>query len=234
MRKILTLLLAFVFFSCAELQTIAETVMEDASTLTDSQIGMGLKEALEKGVETEVQKLTLKDGFYRNELVKIVLPEELQKVDNALRKVGLGNIADEGLKLMNRAAEDAVKEATPIFIDAIKDMSITDAKSILLGNNNAATQYLEEKTQAELYNKFLPIIDNSFSEVGADQIWTTAIDKYNSLPFTQNVNNNLSEYVTQEALKGVYTMIAVEELKIRTDIGERTTDLLRKVFALQD
>jgi len=234
MRKLIACVLVVVLYSCAELQTIAETVLEESSTLTDAQIGMGLKEALEKGVETEVQKLTLKDGFYRNELVKIVLPEELQKVDNALRKVGLGNIADEGLKLMNRAAEDAVKEATPVFVDAIKEMTITDAKTILLGENTAATQYLEQKTQDELFNKFLPIIDNSFSKVGADQIWTTAIDKYNSLPFTQDVNSNLSEYVTQEALIGVYTMIAVEELKIRNDIGERTTDLLRQVFALQD
>jgi len=234
MRKLIACILVVVLYSCAELQTIAETVLEESSTLTDAQIGMGLKEALEKGVETEVQKLTLKDGFYRNELVKIVLPEELQKVDNALRKVGLGNIADEGLKLMNRAAEDAVKEATPVFVDAIKEMTITDAKTILLGENTAATQYLEQKTQDELFNKFLPIIDNSFSKVGADHIWTTAIDKYNSLPFTQDVNSNLSEYVTQEALNGVYTMIAVEELKIRNDIGERTTDLLRQVFALQD
>lgn len=234
MKKIGWVLLVFMLTSCAELQTIAETVIEDSTSLTDSQIGMGLKEALEKGVETEVQRLTLKDGFYKNELVKILLPEELQKVDKALRKVGLGNLADEGLKLMNRAAEDAVKEATPIFVDAIKDMTITDAKRILLGDKNAATQYLQNKTQTELYTKFLPIIDQSFSKVGADQIWTTAIDKYNSLPFTQNVNNNLTEYVAQEALEGVYTMIEVEELKIRNDIGERTSDLLRQVFALQD
>lgn len=234
MRKLMTCIVVVVLFSCAELQTIAETVLDESSTLTDSQIGMGLRQALEKGVETEVRKLTLKDGFYKNELVKIALPGELQKVDEALRKVGLGSIADEGLKLINRAAEDAVKESTPIFVDAIKEMTISDAKSILLGNENAATRYLKAKTQEELYASFLPIINNSFSEVGADQLWTNAIDKYNSLPFTQKVNNNLSEYVTQEALEGVFTMIAIEESKIRTDIGERSTDLLRQVFALQD
>ena len=234
MKIKIALVLIILLTSCAELQTIADTVLEDSSSLTDSQIGKGLKEALEKGVETEVQKLTLKDGFYRNELVKIILPEEIQNVDKALRKVGLGSVADEGIKLMNRAAEEAVKEATPIFLDAIEEMTITDAKSILLGDKNAATLYLENKTQTELYAKFLPIINSSFSKVGADEIWTMAIDKYNSLPLTQDVNNNLTEYVTQEALNSVYKMIEVEELKIRNDIGERTSNLLQQVFALQD
>jgi hypothetical protein len=234
MRKVIILLLSFTLFSCAELQSIAEAVMEDPAQLTESQIGMGLKQALEKGVQTEVQKLTQKDGFFKNEMVKIMLPEELQKVENSLRKIGLGNLADEGLKLMNRAAEDAVKEATPIFVSAIKQMTIEDAKNILMGSENAATQYLESKTQTELYNKFFPVVEESFSKVGADQIWTTAIDKYNTLPFTSSVDNNLSEYVTQQALQGVYTMIAQEETKIRTDISERTTDLLKSVFALQD
>ncbi len=234
MKRVFILLVGFTLMSCAELQTIAETVLDDPAVLTDSQIGMGLKQALEKGVQTEVQKLTMKDGFLKNEMVKILLPEELQKVDKGLRKIGLGSIADEGLKLMNRAAEDAVKEATPIFVSAIKEMTIEDAKNILLGDNNAATKYLETKTQTSLYGKFFPVVEESFAKVGADKIWTTAIDKYNTLPFTADVDNNLSEYVTQEALKGVYTMIAQEEIKIRSDISERTTDLLKSVFALQD
>ena len=234
MKKLILLPCCFILFACAELQTIAETVMEDPGAITDSQISSGLKQALQFGVDHQVSKLTAEDGFFTNELVRIALPEELQKVDEALRKIGLGNLADEGLKLMNAAASDAVNEATPIFVNAIKDMSITDARDILMGGNGAATQFLQNKTSNQLYQKFYPVVDNSFGKVGADQIWTTAIDKYNSLPFTNNVNNNLTEYVTQQALDGVFTMIAVEESKIRTNLQSRTTDLLQRVFKLQD
>jgi len=157
-----------------------------------------------------------------------------KKVDKALRGIGLDNLADEGLKALNRAAEDAVKEATPIFVNAVKDITFDDAKQILLGSDDAATQYLTGKTQDALYAKFQPVIGNSFSKVGADQIWTNLINKYNAIPFTNNVNPDLTDYVTGEALKGVYTMIAVEEKDIRTKLSSRTTDLLKKVFALQD
>ena len=143
-------------------------------------------------------------------------------------------MADEGLKVLNRAAEDAVKEATPIFINAVKGITFDDAKNILLGNNDAATQYLTSKTQTALYAKFNPVIKSSFSKVGADDIWNNLINKYNSIPFTNDVNPDLTDYVTGEALKGVYTMIAVEEKDIRTKTASRSTDLLRKVFALQD
>ena len=162
------------------------------------------------------------------------MPEELQKVDKGLRDIGLSKLADEGLKVLNRAAEDAVKEATPIFVNAVKDITFADAKSILLGSDNAATQYLTSKTETALYAKFEPVIQNSFSKVGADQIWANLITKYNNIPFTSKVNPNLTEYVTGEALKGVYTMIAVEEKEIRNKVSNRTTDLLKKVFALQD
>ena len=147
---------------------------------------------------------------------------------------GLGNLADEGLKVLNRAAEDAVKEATPIFVDAVKGITFNDAKGILIGEDDAATQYLSNKTQSALYTKFHPVIQNSFQKVGADQIWENLINKYNSIPLTNNVNPDLTDYVTNEALKGVYTMIAVEEKEIRTKISSRTTDLLKRVFALQD
>ena len=186
------------------------------------------------GIDKQVSKLTLKDGFYKNDLVKILLPEELQKVDKGLRDIGLGNLADEGLKVLNRAAENAVSEATPIFINAVKEITFSDAKNILLGNDNAATQYLTTKTESELYTKFHPVINNSFKKVGADQIWEQLITKYNAIPFTNNVNPDLTDYVTGEALNGVYTMIAIEEKEIRQSVSSRTTDLLKKVFALQD
>jgi hypothetical protein len=233
MKKIFALCLVFTIFSCAELQNVVNSLPTETG-IDNAMIGNGLKQALDFGIDKQVNKLTAQDGFYKNQLVKILLPPELQKVDKTLRKIGLGKLADEGIKSLNRAAEDAVKEATPIFVSAVKDLSFSDVRNILLGSDNAATQYLEGKTQQALYAKFSPVINNSFAKVGADQIWTNLITKYNNLPLTTDVNTDLTDYVTQEALKGVYTMIAVEEKQIRTKTANRTTDLLRKVFALQD
>ena len=230
MKRITIILLAlFTLNACAELQEVVNSLPQQGGVLTNTDIAAGLREALDQGIDKQVSKLTQTDGFFKNELVKILLPAELQKVDKGLRDIGLGNLADEGLKVLNRAAEDAVKEATPIFVNAVKDITFADAKNILLGSDNAATQYL-----TELYNKFKPVINNSFSKVGADQIWTNLINKYNTIPFTADVNPDLTDYVTNEALKGVYTMIAVEEKDIRTKVSSRTSDLLKKVFALQD
>lgn len=228
------MMVVFTSVSCGELQQVIDTLPQDTGVLSNADIAAGLRQALDFGIEKQVTKLTEKDGFYKNELVKILLPEELQKVDKTLRDIGLGSLADEGLKVLNRAAEDAVKEATPIFVDAVKGITFNDAKNILLGNDNAATQYLEGRTETALYDKFHPVIKNSFSKVGADQIWTNIINKYNNVPFTKDVNPDLTDYVTNEALKGVYTMIAVEEKEIRTKVSSRTTALLQKVFKLQD
>lgn len=211
-----------------------EAVSNGDIDLSNADIAAGLREALDKGIDEQVEKLTAVDGFYKNELVKIAVPDELQKVDRALRAAGLGDLADKGIKAMNRAAEDAVKEATPIFVDAVSEITFDDAKNILLGEDNAATSYLEGKTTAPLYAKFSPVINNSFSKVGADKIWETIISKYNSFPFTKDVNPDLTDYVTSKALDGVFTMIAVEEKEIRTDLSARTTDLLKDVFGAQD
>ena len=233
-KRIFALLIIFNLTACAELQQVVNSLPQSDGVLSNTDIATGLRQALDLGIDKQVSKLTQKDGFFKNELVKILLPEELQKVDNALRKIGLSSLADDGLKVLNRAAEDAVKEATPIFINAVKDITFNDAKNILLGEDNAATSYLTTKTQTELYNKFKPVINNSFSKVGADQIWANLITRYNNLPLTNNVNPDLTDYVTGEALKSVYTMIAVEEKEIRDKVSSRTTDLLKKVFALQD
>lgn len=233
-RKLLAILLIFNLTACAELQQVVNQLPQGTGTIGNADIASGLRQALDLGIDKQVRKLTQTDGYFKNDLVKILLPEELQKVDKALRDIGLSKLADEGLKVLNRAAEDAVKEATPIFIDAVKGITFADAKNILLGNNDAATQYLNSKTQTALYDKFNPVIKNSFGKVGADKIWSNLINKYNAIPFTNNVNPDLTDYVTGEALKGVYTMIAVEENEIRTKLSSRTTDLLKKVFALQD
>lgn len=232
LKKIVLIIVIFQLTACAELNQVVNQIQ--TPILSDAQIGGGLKQALQNGITNQVSLLTKKDGFFKNELVKIFLPEELKKVDETLRKFGLNKIADEGLKILNRAAEDAVGEATPIFVNAIKGLTFSDAKNILLGDSNAATNYLKSKTTSALYSKFNPVIKKSFKKVGADQIWTNLITKYNALPLTNNVNPNLTDYVTNEALKGVYKMVSKEELAIRTKVNSRTTDLLRKVFALQD
>jgi len=219
--------------ACGELQGVVNQ-FPGAGEVSNADIAAGLREALNQGIEKQVSKLADVDGFFGNELVRIGLPEELRKVEATLRDVGLGNLADEGLKVLNRAAEDAVGEATPIFVDAVKGITFTDARNILLGSETAATEYLTRATQTRLHDKFHPVIDQSFRKVGADQVWSNLITRYNALPFTNDVNPDLTDYVTGKALEGVYTMIAQEEKNIRNSVASRTTALLKRVFALQD
>lgn len=239
MKKIKILLLfLFPIVSYAQLNELIKTVNEKSTSITkytgDIDISSGLKEALNKGISEQVSKLTAMDGFYKNEAVKILMPSELAKVDKTLRRMGLSKLADEGILLMNRAAEDAVKEATPIFVSAIKNLTITDAKNILLGKDDAATLYLETKTTEELYLKFKPVVQESMGKVGADVVWTSIITKYNSVPFVTKINPDITDYVTDKALEGVFKMIAVEELKIRENLNARTSNTLKEVFKLQD
>lgn len=234
MKKLLLILLVATSFSgCAEMQQIGNQ-LPGILNQGNVDIAGGLKEALNKGITEQVTKLTATDGFYKNQMVKILLPDELQKVDAGLRRIGLGSLADEGIKAINRTAEDAVKTATPIFVDAIKGMSFTDAKNILLGNQTAATTYLQNSTTTALYGKFSPVIKNSYAKVGADKIWANIIAKYNAIPLVKKVNPDLTDYTTNKAMEGVFKMIAVEEKDIRTNVSARSSDLLKKVFAMQD
>ena len=232
-KSVFSFIILIFLSSCAELQQVVNQLPQ-GGVISQAEIASGLRQALNLGIEKQVTNLTREDGFYKNSLVKILLPAELQKVDKTLRDIGLGNLADEGLKVLNRAAEDAVKEATPIFVNAVKEITFADAKNILLGADNAATSYLQNKTVTPLYGKFSPVIKKSLDKVGATSVWANIINKYNSIPLTNNVNPDLTDYVTNEALEGVYTMIAVEEKEIRNKVSSRSTDLLRKVFALQD
>lgn len=222
--------------SCAELQQIATQIPTQTGGIggtSSIRIADGLKQALNLGVQEGITNLGKKDGFFGNSLTKILLPEELQKVDKTLRNLGLGSLADEGLRLLNRAAEDAVVEATPIFTNAITSMTFNDAKGILLGSDNAATSYLQRTTQTQLFSAFKPKVEKSLGKVGADKIWEQIIGKYNT--FTgQSVNTNLNNYVTEQAIDGVFKMVAQKETGIRNNIGLRTTPLLQEIFALQD
>jgi hypothetical protein len=233
MKKIVLLLLGYILLSCAQLQQAANQYPQ-AQSRGGIDITAGLKEALNNGIAKQVTKLTAVDGFYKNDAVKILLPEELKKVDSGMRKMGFGSLADEGIKVLNRAAEDAVKEATPIFVEAVKNISFTDAKTILMGNETSATTYLQTTTSTALYGKFNPVIKNSYTKVGADKVWSNIINKYNSFPLVRKVNPDLTDYVTNQAMAGVFKMIAVEEKNIRTNLNSRSSVVLQKVFAIQD
>ncbi|MBB1138018.1 DUF4197 domain-containing protein [Myroides sp. WP-1] len=203
--------------------------------LSQDQIGKGLKEALDKGIQQQVSELAKPNGFFKNELVKIMLPDELQKVDKTMRSLGMGSVADQGLLLLNKAAESAVEEATPIFVQAIKDLTFADAANILLGGPSSATDYLKQKTSKELMSKFTPIIESSLSEVGATKAWEGIFTQYNNLPLVSPVNPDLTNYVAEKTLDGVFTMIAVEENNIRGNQKDsRSTKLLNDVFSKQD
>lgn len=239
MKKIALLFLVVPTIGFAQLKDLLNNASDEitkhaAATSDVTDISAGIKEALNMGITRQVSKLNAVDGFYKNEMVKILLPKELQKVDQTLRKMGMSKLADDGIKSLNSAAEDAVKEAGPVFVDAIKNMSFSDAKTILMGNETAATTYLKGTTMKTLYGKCNPIVKQSIGKVGADKIWTSIISKYNKLPLVTKVNPDITDYVTNKTMDGVYTMISVEEKNIRSNALFRTTDLLKSVFLLQD
>jgi hypothetical protein len=198
------------------------------------EISAGLKQALEIGTAQGADQLSAKDGFLGNLAVKILFPPEAQKVEQTLRTLGLNSLADNVILSINRAAEDAAKEAKPIFIAAIKQMTITDATNILLGNKDAATSYFKRVTTAQLLQKFEPVITASLNKVGATKYWGDAATAYNKIPLVKPVNTNLSNYVAQKAIDGMFYQVAQEELKIRENIGARSTSLLQKVFGYAD
>lgn len=208
--------------------TKGQTIL-NTNNLSNSTIASGLKEALSIGLNEGIQNLGKKNGFYNSSVAKILMPEELQNVERTLRSVGLGSIADKGIKLLNSAAEDAVTEAAPIFVNAITSMSITDAKNILLGGDHAATNYLKSKSTANLTTAFQPKVSASLSKVGANKAWNNMITKYNKLT-GHNVNTDLDNYVTEQAINGVFNMVAEKESGIRNNSALQTTTLLQQVF----
>ncbi len=219
----------------ATLQKALETATDLLDTpLTQEQIGNGLKEALEVGVSKGSDLLSQKDGYYKS-AYKILLPPEAQKITAKLQNIpGFSKVEDVILEKINRGAEDAAKQAKPIFVDAIKAMSFRDATQILMGDKNAATSYLHTNTNTKLQAAFNPVIVESLDKFEARKYWSDAVNAYNKIPFVQKANPNLEEYVTNQALTGLFSMVEKKELDIRENVTARTSDLLKKVFAKQD
>lgn len=230
---LLLLPLMAVFSGCDTAQQIMNNLPNGTGAtsggLTTDQIVSGLKEALTIGTQNSSNKLSAVDGFFANAAVKILLPPEAQKVESTLRSLGLGSTVDKAVLSLNRAAEDAAKSATPIFVNAIKQMTITDALGILKGGTTSATSYFKTKTTTELTNAFKPVITTALSKVSATKYWTDMFTVYNKFSSTP-VNTDLSAYVTGKAIDGIFYQVGQEELKIRQDPAARVTDILKKVF----
>lgn len=234
MRQIATLLIVIFSFSCtAEAQILKKAkdlIGGGKGGFTAEEAANGLKEALIQGTSKGVNVLSQVDGYLGNPEIKIPFPPEAQNVEKKLRSVGLGKQVDEVVESLNRAAELAAVEAKDIFVDAIKALTIKDAINIVKGEQDAATQFLQRETTTSLTSKFSPIIDNSLEQVNATKYWGDAMGAYNKIPFVKKVNPDLTAYVTEKAIDGLFVMIAKEELNIRQNPGARATDLLKKVF----
>lgn len=202
------------------------------SGLSSTDIASGLKEALKIGAQNAGSRLSATDGFFKNAMIKILLPKEAQQVESTLRSIGMGSVVDKAILSMNRAAEDAAKQAAPIFINAITTITIQDGLNILRGGNNAATNYLKTKTTSALTAAFAPVIQKSLNKVGAPDIWKTVFSTYNRVA-ANKVNPDLTGYVTERALNGLFVTIGDEEAKIRTNPASQVTGLLQKVFGKQ-
>lgn len=235
MKNLRFLVLFTILTACTpqELQRAMDTIT-GSGTLTSAEIASGLKQALEFGISEGAQRLSERDGYYKS-IYKILLPPEARKVTERLQAIpGFSDVEEIILEKINRGAEDAAKKAAPIFVDAIKAMTFNDALGILMGENNAATTYLHQATYDRLYDTFNPVIIESLDKFNARQYWADAVNTYNKIPFIEKANPDLDDYVTQEALEGLFSMVAKKELDIRNNVSARTTDLLRRVFAKQD
>ncbi len=208
----------------------AKEVVSGESSLTQDEAGLGLKEALNVGVQSAVEQLSAQNG-YLDSPYKILLPEEARQVVSKLKMVpGFDNIERDLVLKMNEAAELSAKKATPIFVDAIKAITFEDALNILKGEDDAATRYLEGNSRDPLYEAFLPVIQESLDEVGARSIWNKAVTAYNKIPFVSKTNPELDDHVNNKALNGLFGLIEVKESGIRNDVDQRTSDILKKVF----
>jgi hypothetical protein len=221
----------FSFSSNAQLLNEAmKLVGSGNSGLTEKDAAAGIREALVKGTNESVAVVSKLNGYFANPEIKIPFPQSAKNIESKLRSIGLGSKVDEAVLAINRAAEDAAKGAEPIFVAAVKNMSISDAIQVVKGGNDAATRYLAQATTPELKARFTPVIKASLDKVNATKYWEDLVKTYNQIPFVTKQNPDLAEYATDKAISGLFIMIAKEELKIRQNPAARTTELLKRVF----
>jgi hypothetical protein len=232
MKKYLLILFTVItlsWMSCDTLTSIQNSINTPAA-LTESEIIAGLKQALEVGTGNAVGFLNKTDGYFGDAMVKILFPQEAQRAADKLRQLGMGKLVDDFVVTLNRSAEKAAAEAKPIFVDAVKAMTFADARNILSGPDNAATEYFKGKTTPALTSKFTPVISNALNTCNATKHWTDITTTYNKIPLVTKVETDLVKYTTGKALDGLFLKLAGEEKKIRTNPAARVTDLLQKVF----
>lgn len=235
MRKVFIAAIIVTISQACTVQQINQTLDDylKGDKLTSEEVTSGLREALIQGITKGSNNASKKDGFLKNSLLKIPFPPDAIKVANTLRDLGLNRQVDRFIITLNRGAEDAAKSAKPIFISAIKQMTIQDAWGILRGENNAATEYLKKTTSSPLYDSFKPIIQNSLEKVNATKYYGDLVTRYNQVPFVDKVNPDLDDYATNLAMEGLFKLIASEEANIRKDPIARTTAILKKVFGAE-
>lgn len=236
MKKIASIILAITIctgYAQINVNNIINQVGKNAGNnkLSNDEVVKGLKEALSVGTNNSTSKASKLNGFYGNSLIKIPFPPEAKQMETTLKKIGMSKQVDNFVMNLNRAAENAAKDAAPIFISAIKGMTISDGFTILKGGDNAATKYLQDKTTAQLRAQFMPVIKASLQKVQITKYWNPLVTNYNKVPGVKKQNPNLDDYVTKKAIEGLFKLIAAEELKIRKDPAARVTDILKKVFS---
>jgi hypothetical protein len=227
-------MIAFVPYSNGQITLKKLQKALEGESLSTEEVASGLKEALTNGVSKGSDLVSQADGYFKNPEIKIPFPSEVKQVEAKLRQIGMGSEVDKFILTLNRAAEDAAKEAKPIFVQAVKQMTIQDAWAILKGEQDAATLYLKKTTSPLLKEKFRPVIQNSLEKVNATKYYGDLVNTYNKIPLVQKVNPDLNEYATEKAMEGLFIMIAKEEKNIRANPLARTSELLKKVFGSQD
>lgn len=235
MKQILFFLFAISIAAISPAQSIFDKAKQKLSknqnNITEDEAGKGVKEALNNGINSAVSFLNKPDAFFKSELYKVLLPPDAKKMENTLRNIGMGKMCDDAIEAINRGAEDAVGFAIPIFVDAIKQMTVTDALKLVTGGNNSITNFFREKTSAKLKEAFMPVIEKSLEKTKATKYYGDAVDRYNKVPLVKKMNPDLAGHVADKALYALFERIAVEETNIRSNPAARTTDLLKKVFA---
>lgn len=234
MKQILLILLAVNLAFAANTQSIFDkakkALNKNQGGVTEEEAGLGVKEALNNGISSAVSFLNKPDAFLKSELYKVLLPPDAQKMEKTLRGLGMGKMCDDAIEAINRGAEDAVGFATPIFVDAIKQMTVTDALKLVTGGKNSITNFFREKTSVKLKEAFMPVINKSLEKTNATKYYGDAVTRYNKVPMVKKMNPDLADHVAEKTLFALFDRIGVEEANIRSNPAARTTDLLKKVF----